>query len=80
MLIRKKHIVTVDIFYYRPDYQSIIQEFVWQTEDQVPEYYRVHRFLNYWKDNIDAIVKEIFIAVANNRSSYRSVDHFLNLH
>jgi uncharacterized protein Usg len=81
MLIRRKHLVTVDIFYYRPDYQNIIQEFLWQTEDQIPEYYRVHKFLNHWKNNIDAVIKEIFIATANtNRSSYRSIDEFFNLH
>lgn len=81
MLIRRKHLVTVDILYYRPDYPSLIQEFIWGTEDQIPEYYRVYTFLNYWKHNIDAIVKEIFIATAeNNRSSYRSIDEFLKLH
>jgi uncharacterized protein Usg len=55
----RKNLVTVDIFYYVPDYSSLIQEFVWQTEDLVPELPRVHRFLNYWKDEVEAVIKEV---------------------
>jgi len=61
MLIRN-HIVTIDVFYYLPDHPSLINEFFWQTEDFVPEMPRVHHFLNYWKDNIDAIIKEVMVS------------------
>lgn len=61
----KKNLVTVDIFYYVPDY-TIIQEFVWQTEDVVPEIPRVHKFLHYWKENIDAAIQEILISYSDN--------------
>ena len=57
----RKSIVTVDILYYMPDYSSILQEFIWQTEDIVPEIPRVHLFLNYWKNNIDATINRVFI-------------------
>ena len=57
----RKSIVTVDILYYMPDYSSILQEFIWQTEDIVPEIPRVHVFLNYWKNNIDATINRVFI-------------------
>lgn len=64
--------VTVDIFYYMPDYNSLIQEFIWQTTDVKPDYPRVHKFLNYWKDNIDAIIKEI-VLMERNKNGYRNV-------
>ena len=60
MWIRKR-IVTVDILYYMPDHSSILQEFIWQTEDIVPEIPRVHMFLNYWKNNIEATINRVFI-------------------
>ena len=44
-----------------PDYQHILQEFIWQTYDVKPEYPRVHKFLNYWHDNIEAVIEEIKI-------------------
>jgi len=80
MIIRHKQLVTIDIFYFRTDYTSIVQEFVWQTEDVVPELYRTHKFLNYWHQNIDAIVQEVILSVNDRKyGSYRSVDHFLQL-
>ena len=46
MILRRKSIVTVDILYWMPDYDNILQEFVWQTKDVVPEIPRVHKFLD----------------------------------
>jgi uncharacterized protein Usg len=80
MLIRSKQLVTIDIFYYRPDYANLIQEFIWQTEDLVPELQRVHKFLDHWHRNIDAVVQEVLLSVDDRRiASYRSVDAFLKL-
>ena len=61
MIIRQKVIATVDILYWMPDYQHILQQFIWQTDDVRPEYPRVHKFLNYWHDNIEAVIEEIRI-------------------
>ena len=64
MILRRKSIVPVDILYWMPDYTNVLQEFVWQTSDIVPEYPRVHRFLNYWQENIEAVISEVRIADA----------------
>lgn len=79
--IRKLKLVTVDIFYYMPDYKNIVQEFICQTEDIVSELKRTHQFLLYWKDNIDAIIKEVLVSHSDGqcKNSYKSVDHFLKL-
>jgi uncharacterized protein Usg len=61
MIIIKKTIVTVNVFYWMPEYSNIIQQFIWQTNDIKPEYPRVHKFLNYWHDNIDAVISEVEI-------------------
>ena len=64
MILRKKSLVTVDILYWMPDYRNVLQEFIWQTNDIVPEIPRVHKFLNFWNDNIDAVISEIRVADA----------------
>ena len=61
MIIRRKSLVTVDILYWMPDYENILQQFIWQTKDVVPDIPRVHKFLNYWHDNIAAVIEEIEI-------------------
>ena len=61
MIRIRNTIVTLNVLYWMPDYTHILQEFIWQTADIRPEYPRVHRFLNYWHDNIDAVIEEIEI-------------------
>jgi len=45
-----------------PDYNNLLQEFMWQFLDVVPEYPRTHHFLNYWKDNIEAVIHTVEIS------------------
>lgn len=53
--------VHVCIYYYRPDFKNLLQEFHWATDDQDPHLPRVHRFLAYWKDNVDAVIREVLL-------------------
>ena len=61
IIIKRKVLVTLNVYYWMPDYENIIQEFIWQTLDVKPTYHRIHKFLNYWHNNIDAVVNEIQI-------------------
>jgi uncharacterized protein Usg len=74
LLSKKKVLVSLRVFYYRPDYRNLIQEFAWQTEDYNPRYPRVNKFLNYWKENIDAIIADIEMAEIERKSKYKSVE------
>ena len=70
MIILRNTIVTINVLYWMPDYTHILQEFIWQTADVRPAYPRVHRFLNYWHDNIEAVISEVNIAY-NYVTSYK---------
>ena len=70
MFLVRNTTVTLNIFYWMPDYQNILQQFIWQTTDVRPEYPRVHRFLNYWHNNIEAVIEEINIS-DNYKTSYK---------
>lgn len=59
-----KETVSLQIYYYIPDHVSLINEFMWQTEDIIPELPRINQFLVFWKENIDAVIKEILISHA----------------
>jgi uncharacterized protein Usg len=39
----------VEIEYCMPDHPSLLQLFLWQTQDQVPELPRVKRLLGFWR-------------------------------
>ena len=61
IIIKRKTLVTLNIFYWMPDYENILQQFVWQTIDVKPKYPRIYRFLDYWHNNIDAVMNEVII-------------------
>ena len=55
-------LTTIRVVYYMPDYSNILQEFFWQTIDQPPTFKRIHKFLNYWQYNIDAIIHSVLLS------------------
>jgi len=74
MLLNRKVLVSLRVFYYMPDYRDLIQEFMWQTMDIKPKYPRVNKFLNYWKENIEAVIADVEMAEMDKKPKYRSVD------
>jgi uncharacterized protein Usg len=80
MILNPVRPVTLQILYYRPDYTSIIQEFVWSYEDHVPQLWRTHKFLWHWKSNIQAVIREINLGVSYTTvRTFRSLDEVLAL-
>jgi len=69
------------VIYYNPDYRNILQEFYWQVEDKVPELVRVHRFLTYWRENIEAVIENVKLAIPDDygQTKWRSVDWLGNM-
>ena len=55
-------LVTVSVLYHMPDHRSLLNEFVWQTLDLTPKYPRVQKFLDYWRREIEAVIREVTIA------------------
>ena len=58
-----------------PDHNNLLQQFIWQTKDIVPEYPRVHKFLNFWHKEIDAVIAEVQIA-DSDAHQYRPIKEF----
>lgn len=61
-----------------PDYRNLLNEFYWQCEDIVPDIPKVHKFLNYWKDNIEAVIKEVQVSL-DKKNKYTYTDFFKEL-
>lgn len=72
-MLKRQTIVTLDIFYYLPDHSSIINEFLWQTEDTAPDYRRVQKFLHHWHKNIEAVIQEVLMSDSLDMK-WRAVD------
>jgi len=81
-LTGKYRAVSVNVLYFLPEYSTILQEFHWQTDDVVPELYKIHKFLNHWHDNIDADIHEVKIACSEPFSctSFTNVKYEFPIH
>ena len=66
LIIKLRELVLVNVNYWLPDYENVLQEFIWQTEDVVPEIPKVHNFLNFWHNNIDAVINEVYISTTSH--------------
>jgi uncharacterized protein Usg len=65
MLITKKRPVLLQVYYFMPDHPSLLQEFTWGYEDIIPELINTHKFLNHWHRNVEAIISEALISIAD---------------
>jgi uncharacterized protein Usg len=66
LILQRKELILVGVIYYIPDYTRLLNEFYCQFEDTIPDIPRVHKFLNYWKSNIDAKIKEVQVSVSGS--------------
>lgn len=60
--LRGWRLATTEVLYYLPDHPSLLQSFVWQTLDLAPTYPRIHRFLDFWRREIDAVIHSVQLA------------------
>lgn len=55
-------LATAEVLYYMPDHPALLQSFVWQTLDLAPGYPRIHKFLDFWRREIDAVIHSVQLA------------------
>jgi uncharacterized protein Usg len=60
--LRGWRLATAEVLYYLPDHPSLLQSFIWQTLDLAPTYPRIHKFLDYWRAEIEAVIHSVRLA------------------
>jgi len=59
---RGERLTTAEVLYYMPDHPALLQRFLWQTLDISPEYPRVHKFLDHWRAEIEAVIHSVRVS------------------
>ena len=54
-------LTTAEIFYRLPDYPTLLQSYVWQDDDQAPEFPVLEQFLEFWRDEIDGPLHSVSV-------------------
>lgn len=65
IILPKKVLVTLDVFYYMPSHRHLINEFLWQTTDIYPKFNRVKAFMDFWHTSINAVISEVVMAYSD---------------
>jgi uncharacterized protein Usg len=73
-------LATAEVLYYMPDHPALVQTFVWQTLDLAPRYPRIHRFLDFWRREIDAVIHSVRLATGETLAPPRMNRADLILH
>ena len=55
-------LTTAEILYHLPDHPTLLQSFIWQTLDLAPSYPRIHKFLDFWRAEIQAVIHSVRLA------------------
>ena len=55
-------LTTAHILYRLPDYQNILQTYVWQEFDLSPQFPTLKRFLSFWEKEIEGPLHSVTIA------------------
>ena len=62
LLLDNYRLTTAEILYHLPDYDDLLQTFVWQELDHVPDFPRLHRFLDFWQRKLDGRLHSVRVA------------------
>ncbi len=55
-------LTTANILYRLPDHPGILQNFIWQEYDLAPDFPVLHRFLDFWKREIEGLLHSVTVA------------------
>ena len=73
-------LATAEVIYYMPDHPSLLQSFTWQTLDLAPAYPRIHKFLEFWRKEIEAVIHSVRLASGETLApaQVRAATHYLH--
>jgi uncharacterized protein Usg len=75
-------LTTAEILYHLPDHPNLLQSFIWQDLDIAPRYPVLHKFLDFWKREIEGSLHSVRVASASlvKPATVGHVDALLRLH
>jgi uncharacterized protein Usg len=57
-------LTTAEITYHLPDHPHILQNFIWQEMDLVPDFPALKRFLSFWQSNLEGKLHSVKVAAS----------------
>ena len=70
MWVGKTVLVTAHVTYRLPDYRSVLQEFIWQNYDALPDFPALSKFLRFWQTEIEGPIYAVRVGHILNRAQF----------
>lgn len=82
MMLAGQGLTTAQIYYHMPDFNSVIQSYLWQEYDTAPDFPKLRGFLDFWKRELDGKLHSVQYAHKHliSPGEWRSVDGEFRLH
>lgn len=55
-------LTTAEICYHMPDHPDLLQTYVWQSLDRVPDFPKLNEFLDFWQAELDGQLHSVRVA------------------
>jgi len=55
-------LTTAEILYHRPDHPVLLQSYIWQEYDLVPQFPVLNKFLRFWESELDGKLHSVWVA------------------
>ncbi len=80
--LKDYRLTTAEILYHLPDHPGILQTYVWQDLDIAPRDPVLHKFLDFWRRELDGPVHTVRVASARlvKPPSVRLPGAYMRLH
>jgi uncharacterized protein Usg len=60
--LRGYRLMTAEILYHMPDHPELLQSFLWQEFDLLPQFPVLNKFLHFWEKNIEGRLHTVRVA------------------
>jgi uncharacterized protein Usg len=82
MQLKGYRLATAEIIYHMPDHPQLLQSFIWQQYDIAPDFPVLHRFLEFWRKNLDGAIHTVRVASCDliKPAEVRVMSGMLRLH
>lgn len=62
LMMRDYRLTTAEILYHMPDHDDLLQTYLWQDLDHIPDLPRLTAFLDFWQAKLDGRLHSVRVA------------------
>ncbi len=62
LMLKDYRLTTAEILYHMPDFPDLLQSFVWQRLDRIPDLPNLNSFLGFWQRELEGKLHSVRVA------------------